>query len=80
MYNFQKLSETTSLRCNNSSENSVPKSYRIGVFHVATGSYPIQWKHSLNLTSFERKFENPVQTPRKPNCPQDLSNLHGNET
>ena len=25
MYNFQKLSETTSLRCNNSSENSVPK-------------------------------------------------------
>jgi hypothetical protein len=28
MYNFQKLSETTSLRCNNSSaENSVPKWY-----------------------------------------------------
>jgi hypothetical protein len=27
MYNFQKLSETTSLRCNNSSENSVPKRY-----------------------------------------------------
>ena len=27
MYNFQKLSETTSLRCNNSSENSVPKKY-----------------------------------------------------
>jgi hypothetical protein len=27
MYNFQKLSETTSLRCNNSSENRVPKRY-----------------------------------------------------
>ena len=27
MYNFQKLRETTSLRCNNSSENSVPKRY-----------------------------------------------------
>jgi hypothetical protein len=27
MYNFQKLSETASLRCNNSSENSVPKRY-----------------------------------------------------
>jgi hypothetical protein len=25
MYNFQKLSEATSLRCNNSSENSVPQ-------------------------------------------------------
>jgi hypothetical protein len=27
MYNFQKLSETTSLCCNNSSENSVSKRY-----------------------------------------------------
>jgi hypothetical protein len=27
MYNSQKLSETTSLRCNNPFENSVPKMY-----------------------------------------------------
>jgi hypothetical protein len=49
MYNFQKLSETTSLRCNNSSENSIPKRYGKVFFHVATESYPIQWKRSLRL-------------------------------
>jgi hypothetical protein len=38
MHNFQKLSETTSLRCNNSSENSVPKRDEWLFFRVATES------------------------------------------
>ena len=42
MYNFQKLNETTSFRRNDSSENSVPKRYAVGVFfHVATGSFKL---------------------------------------
>jgi hypothetical protein len=43
MYNFQTLSETTSLRCNNSSEISVPRSTDIGgFFQGATESYTPQ--------------------------------------
>ena len=39
MYNFQKLNETTSLCCNNSSENSVPKRYGEVFSHVTIESY-----------------------------------------
>jgi hypothetical protein len=60
MYNFQKLSETTSLRCNNSFENSVPKRYGYVFLNVATESYPVRCKHvasdSKNITVLEQVF------------------------
>ena len=66
MYNVQKLSETTSLLCHNSSESSVPKSTRIGVFQVGMESYIwCKYKRSLNFSKstpernglFSREFQ-----------------------
>jgi hypothetical protein len=50
MCNFQKLSKTTSLHCNNRSENSVPiKGRDICVFQVATAHGKLSAWYSINV-------------------------------
>jgi hypothetical protein len=64
-YNSRKLSKTTSLHCNNSSENHVPKRYGQVFFDIATESSPVQCRHyktkTLKLTNIKFSYKHSWQ-------------------